>query len=116
MRRWIARAAGVSAVALTLTGCADFPAMLMPYAYAPPRMGYAPSFARRSYAFQRPVYVPRYAYAPALMRPYQQQAPEPYRPPTVASAPPAADGLQPVDLPGQANDDCVGWWRICHFL
>ena len=66
MRRWMARTVGVGAVALTLTGCADFPAMPMPYAYAPPRTGYAPSFARRSYAFQRPVYVPRYAYAPTL--------------------------------------------------
>jgi hypothetical protein len=119
VRRWMARAAGAGAVALTLTGCADFPAMPMPYAYAPPRMGYARSVARQPYVFQRRYYVPALmpsGFVATPMPPYRQQAPEPYTPPPAARVAPAADELRPVDPPGQASDDCVGWWRICHFL
>jgi hypothetical protein len=87
--------------AVLLAGCVQSPPAMYQRAYQPPQAYYsAPYGARpapRSYAL--PETVPA---KPSLLKPETETARRETAPPRGSSSPSA--------------DDCVGWWRICHFL
>jgi hypothetical protein len=114
---------GVIIFGLALSDCA--PAPPPPYytlynvqPYPPPEYSAPP----RAPEIPPVVVIP--APAPEVVPPTVDRGPEPFTAPPPPSNPRSTE-LPPVRLPppdppppveGGNKDDCVGWWRICHFL
>jgi hypothetical protein len=119
----IARASGVAiSLGFVLVACAPYRPPLPPpppvFSYYPPPEYSAPRAPEIS-----PVVIAPVAPEPEVVPPTVNREPEAVTAPPARSNPRTTElppaGLPPLEPPpvkGGNEDDCVGWWRICHFL